>query len=688
MFSKNQSLLRDKRHLDLYFTLLTAKNRSFVQMVDFLTWRRTNGNRIIESILDHVYTNNCGLIESIEEGNHFFGDHSPVVVTLMKTHKNKTNTTMIRDWKKYNAQILMEMLAERDWTINLEDVQDYNDELEQRIMTIMDKLAPFVEKKITGNQFSESPKITSLKRKRKNMLINARRRNSAELLKKSQKLGKEIKRNKELARRAKIRQKVLSGGQAGLWKGLNLALDKVTGQIPNEIHWDNVTVTKSCDKAQVFADFFQAKTKSMVEQNSIQGDVDNGKRVVETEEANYVTLNNTMEVMKNLQLKNCYGCDRIPLRILKDGYLILGMPIYVLMTKIYQQKKIPEQWKMSRIIPLHKKGSKAKVENYRPIANLCATSKIFEKLMLGRILETSDADKLFTKHQHGFRKRRSTITAIAELQNIIATHMDLNEYVAVASLDLSAAFDVVNVDLLLKRLENMGIPEDLTQILASWLKDRAAYVEVDGELSEYFSVPDGTVQGSVLGPVLFNLFLRPLLEMTKSPAYADDSYHYGASRTKKQALEILEKKLNAAIEWIRKSGLKVNVNKTELCIFHRMDTSKGSIKVGSATVESSHQLNCLGIVMDNRLVWDRQVDKAITESRKALQAVRLVRKFFNRLDAFVFIRQNVYKCGLNIVSHRLRSVTGLIKKTWMSVDKAVFKTYCKKYVIQQQLLLL
>jgi len=278
--------------------------------------------------------------------------------------------------------------------------------------------------------------------------------------------------------------------------------------------------------------------------------------------------------------------------------------------------------------------------------------------------------------------------------------------------------------------------------------------------------------------------------MTKSPAYADDSYHYGASRTKKQALEILEKKLNTAIEWIRKSGLKVNVNKTELCIFHRMDTSKGSIKVGSETVESSHQLNCLGIVMDNRLVWDRQVDKAITESRKALQAVRLVGKFFNkdetiklvtslvysrlyyasevwllptlkedlfkklhsqsgkilkvvdkdlsyaqlhktfhratphiyslyqtcvnyynvmcdqgflpeikenillntmqanRLDVFVFIRQNVYKCGLNIVSHRLRSVTGLIKKTWMSVDKAVFKTYCKKYVIQQQLLLL
>ena len=120
---------------------------------------------------------------------------------------------------------------------------------------------------------------------------------------------------------------------------------------------------------------------------------------------------------------------------------------------------------------------------------------------------------------------------------------------------------------------------------------------------------------------MFNLFLRPLLEKTNTPAYADDSYHYGTSRTKKQALEILEGKLGEAIAWITKSGLKVNVIKTELCIFHRMDTSKGALTVENMRVESSHQLSCLGVIMDNRLLWDKQVDKAITESRKALQAV-------------------------------------------------------------------
>ena len=83
---------------------------------------------------------------------------------------------------------------------------------------------------------------------------------------------------------------------------------------------------------------------------------------------------------------------------------------------------------------------------------------------------------------------KSTVIAITELQSIIATHMDLDEYVAVASLDLSAAFDVVNVKLLLRRLLAMGIPEDLVVILTDWLKDRSAYVEVDGQCSEYFLV--------------------------------------------------------------------------------------------------------------------------------------------------------------------------------------------------------
>ena len=120
------------------------------------------------------------------------------------------------------------------------------------------------------------------------------------------------------------------------------------------------------------------------------------------------------------------------------------------------------------------------------------------------------------------------------------------------------------------------------------------------------------------------------MEMANSPAYADDSYHYDSSKTKQQALEILQVKLKAAIKWITSSGLKVNLEKTEMCIFHQMDTSKGAIEVGNVRLESSQKLGCLGILLDNRLTWDRQINKAITDSRKALQAVKLVKNTLTR----------------------------------------------------------
>jgi len=788
-FKKKNDVSYHLRHLYEEW-IVFEQEYQLLQMVDFATWQRTNGNQIINSILDHVYTNNISLIESVEEAGYVLGDHCPVITTLTRRSQSSTTSKTVRDWKKYSPELLLTELRKQSWEIEFESVQDFNDEFEQRLMTIVDKLVPFVQKRITKGQFSESPTITNLKRKKKNILTNAKRRNSAQLLKRSQEIGKEIKKKILSSRKAQIREKILKGGQSGLWKGLNLALDKETEQIPNEIKWADRTITNSSEKAQAFADFFSTKIRDIVEQNNVQDEPTNGEKVVNAQDTNYVTLQKTQDIMKNLKQKNCYGCDRIPLRILRDGNEILGNPVFKLMSKIYEQKEIPEQWKMSRVIPLHKKGPKSKIENYRPISNLCAVSKVFEKLMLQRILEIADADTLFTSQQHGFRKGRSTVTAIADLQRIIATNMDMDEYVAVASLDLSAAFDVVNVNLLMERLNVMGMPNDLIRILSNWLTDRAAYVEVDGECSEYYLVQEGTVQGSVLGPVLFNLFIRPLLETANSPAYADDSYYYGTSKVKLRALEILQENLGRAIKWITNSGLKVNLEKTEICIFHRTDTSKATLTVGNVRVESAHHMNCLGVILDNRLTWDRQVDKVIVDSRRSLQAVKLVRRYFNeeetaklvtslvysrlyyaseawllptlkerqfnklhsqsgqilkvvdkglsysdlhkkfnratprlfslyqtcinyynivkdndylptekvkvslntmrsaRNEYLVFIRQNNYKCGLNNVSNRLRSVTNMIKKDWMVVEKSAFKTLCKKHVIQNRLLLL
>ena len=126
-----------------------------------------------------------------------------------------------------------------------------------------------------------------------------------------------------------------------------------------------------------------------------------------------MSKNDIIECVKQFKLKNCEGYDRIPQRFLIDGISILINPLAKLFKLIYSTKLIPEQWLIAKITPIYKKGSKNQIENYIPVANLCSTSKIFERLILNRInkLEVLNAITLVGKQQHGFAKGKSTATA-------------------------------------------------------------------------------------------------------------------------------------------------------------------------------------------------------------------------------------------------------------------------------------
>jgi hypothetical protein len=229
-------------------------------------------------------------------------------------------------------------------------------------------------------------------------------------------------------------------------------------------------------------------------------------------------------VLKGLKIKNCEGYDRLPLRILNEGCDQISETVADLFNKIYKEKRVPQQWKVAKVIPLYKKGDASEISKYRPISNLCTLSKVFEKLILNRLWEIADKEKvdLTGTTQHGFKPNRSTITAA--LTSMISRAIDGDKYAAIASFDLSAAFDVVDRRILFTRLEVMGIPNDIITLLRDWLQDRMSYVEVRGVSSYMRNSDSGTVQDSVLGPILFSLFIRPIYELEDLTTYADDNY--------------------------------------------------------------------------------------------------------------------------------------------------------------------
>jgi hypothetical protein len=542
-----------------------------------------------------------------------------------------------RDWKNYSPTLLQERLALVDWNIDFKEVQDYNDEMEHRIMSVLDKIIPCGWRNFGPKKVQESLTIRKLKRTKKNLMTNAKRRGSAELYERGRALERKIRGLIASSTTNKIRNQVLTGGNHGLWKGIRMAQDKPIERIPTEMTSGGVAITTRIEQAQVFATVFQDKIKNIVAECEVKEDVYNGQTRTEAGNENVFSQDLVEDIMTNLKTKNSYGYDNIPMRVLRDGAVHLAKPYHKLMNMIYVTKTIPNQWKVARILPLHKKGAKNNFNNYRPISNLCVATKIFERCILKRIGTLAEEGNLFTERQHGFRKGRSTISAARVLQHEISKAMDDNNYVAVASLDLSSAFDVVNTELLLKRITKMGLPQDVIGLLREWLVGRIAYVEVEGSCSEFFEVESGTVQGSVLGPVLFNLFISPFLEKSSGPAYADDSYHIAISESKQDAVKTLQDRIIESESWLASSGLKVNLEKTELTIFHRHDTSSANIKVKDIVVNSSSTLKVLGIVFDNRLQWDKQVEKVTRETRRSLQGLNIIKRHFTEQELLTLV---------------------------------------------------
>ena len=306
---------------------------------------------------------------------------------------------------------------------------------------------------------------------------------------------------------------------------------------------------------------------------------------------------------------------------------------------------IPEQWKIAKVLPLHKKGSKKKIENYRPISNLCSVTKIFENLVLQRIreIEILEGCDLTGNFQHGFKKERSTETACLEVQSKIAQACDTGDFVVMAGIDMSAAFDVVDHDILMKRLKTVGLPKILLKVLWSWLTQRSFYCEIGGKTSVFQNITHGTVQGSVLGPVLFAIFIAPLEDnIPDVVAYADDINQISSHREEQTAINICVNETSEIITWLRKNGMQVNNSKTEMCVFHKGDTRETEVMLDGIQITTKKSMKVLGVIFDTKLTWYEHISKTIVSANKVKQGLAIISKYFSDEEMLKLATANFY----------------------------------------------
>ena len=629
-----------------YFTLLTETftHLELIQLVRFPTWSRTINNAVCQSTLDHVYTKDPTIVKSIYPINAPFGDHVVVIMELNLKQTKKDNVYH-RNWSNYTPVKLNALLKKQNWNINFDGVQAYWNIFESQLIEIIDFLAPLELVSEKQQSTIQPPRHIKTKINKRNRLLKKLHTNqNPETVRPTIKtLNKEIKRFFHNAKAKNIRKGIIPGNSKSLWNAVNKAKDINISTLPETL-FENKLKLDPKNHATAFANFFSNKVNSIVNQTQIDPEVYNGRCKLVCDQEFFMSPADILECLKSIKTKNCEGYDRIPQRVLTDGAESLTAPLSGLFKRIYEQKIIPQQWSVAKVIPIHKKGLKSDIENYRPIANLCSTSKLFEKLILKRMLaiEKLNGTDITGKEQHGFKRNKSTSTLSLQLQSLIARALDEDKYAFMASIDLSAAFDVVNIDLLLQRLRIVGLPVDVVALIEIWLRDRFFYVEIGDLNSVLHSINSGTIQGSILGPILYAIYVAPLFDIADLSNFADDNFILTFNEIKLHAKIEMELKLKKITKWLTDSGLKVNETKTEICHFYRNDTPPVEIKVNNVLIKSTDNMNVLGVIFDSKLTWSKHISNQISKSARALYAIKLIRKYFNKNEILTLLTSNFY----------------------------------------------
>nr|CAI5830341.1 unnamed protein product [Callosobruchus analis] len=331
-----------------------------------------------------------------------------------------------------------------------------------------------------------------------------------------------------------------------------------------------------------------------------------------------MTFNDVRAVID--RLKNKKSCDLFGFntKLIKTVKNIILIPLTKLINSCFREKKFPELLKKAIIIPIFKNGDPNFPGNYRPISLLPIVSKIFEKCMALQLVAFFEKNGLFSSSQFGFRQGKSTTMAILDLTSRILEAFHNKQYISVNFCDLSKAFDCVDHKILLEKLKFYNFDENSIELLASYLKDRCQSVKCKGVASAERVVNKGVPQGSILGPILFLIYINDLPATVTTAGYtlfADDTTLSYVGTTLEDSVVGSRDSLELTIKWLQSNSLFLNQDKTKQMIFAMRD-------IGEDLGGNVQEARFLGVTLDTRLQWGRHIDLVAKKLTKAVFVIR------------------------------------------------------------------
>lgn len=346
-----------------------------------------------------------------------------------------------------------------------------------------------------------------------------------------------------------------------------------------------------------------------------------------------ITEDDIKDAISCLDITKAVGPDLMSPRFFKEASHIICYPLSILFNKSLSNNSYPDSWKKANVTPIHKKSDRNNIKNYRPISLLSLTGKLMERCVYKHVYNFLTSNNIITSHQSGFVAGDSTVNQLLSISHDISKAIDNGKEVRAVFCDVSKAFDRVWHRGLLCKLSSVGISGNLLSWFGNYLSNRKQRVVLNGSSSRWLDVNAGVPQGSILGPLLFLIYINDIVENIQAPIklFADDTTLYIIVDTPMNAFRTLQNDLLVVQEWASKWLVDFNPNKTEsLVVSKKVNKPPHPVLLLNNTPISevtSHQH--LGVTMSSNADWKQHVDNIIT---KTSYRISIFRKLKFRVD--------------------------------------------------------
>ena len=592
-----------------------------------ITTNEQNEQKTTKTLIDHFSTTSPRYILRADVLRIGMVDHYMVYairkINAWRLKKKKPKIIESRSLSRYNKELFRNDLRQIDWSTILDPLSENPYEMasafQEIFELILDMHAPLKKRRVRG-EFAPwlNQSIRNLMRERD--LAKRAAEKSPEKWSLYKQLRNKVTKEIRVAVQSHYHGLINENkdNPKKMWQTINNVLDRSSkSTMPASLDIGGKKLTKEGDIVEALNHHFVSvgpKLASKIEQNANDDPLQHINNEPTTMRLTPVDDNYVPKAIKQLKNGKAPGPDKIPIILIKDAVDLISKPLTLIFNSSLWKGIFPDVWKLARVTPIFKSGSKSVANNYRPISVISVFSRILERIVHDQVYEYLKVNKVLTMSQSAFQKLCSTITSLIDSTDYWYENIDHKQLNLAIFLDLKKAFDTVDHKILLEKLRKYGIRELSGDWFESYLKNRRQYCAANGYESRPRTVTCGIPQGSCLGPLLFIIYLNDFekcLKVSKAGMYADDTHVTVTSMNVEELVHKAQEELTQISEYMRLNKLSANPQKTEYMIIgHPRRTNKVEIhetlRLNGADIKRVKKTKSLGVIVDEGLNWEEQ----------------------------------------------------------------------------------